>query len=133
LRARAARLPNLELLPGQQRPALLEMTANATALVKTSIVEGMPNTFLEAWARSVPVLSYAVDPDDRIVDNRAGILAHGSMEKLAEGARRIWSEPALRAEMGANGLDFVERTHSPTAVAERWHELLQPLLASARV
>lgn len=128
LRARAARIQNLELLPGMQRPQLLEEISKCTALVKTSLVEGMPNTFLESWARSVPVLSYAVDPDDRIVDNQAGILAHGSMDELAAGAQRLWDDPALRAEMGANGLAFVERTHSPAAVADRWYEVLQPLL-----
>lgn len=132
LYARAERVPNLELLPGMQRPEVLEQIARCTAIVKTSLFEGMPNTFLEAWARSVPVLSYAVDPDDRIVDNRAGILAGGSMDELAAGAQRLWDEPALRAELGANGLRFVDATHSPTAVAERWKEVLQPLLAASR-
>jgi glycosyltransferase involved in cell wall biosynthesis len=128
LRARAERLPNLELLPGMPRPKVLEEISKATSMVKTSLVEGMPNTFLESWARSVPVLSFAVDPDNRIVDNRAGILANGSMEQLADGAQRLWDDPALRAELGANGLRFVEATHSPAAVADRWYEVLQPLL-----
>lgn len=132
LRARAARIPNLELLPGMQRPQLLDEISRCTALVKTSLVEGMPNTFLESWARSVPVLSFAVDPDDRIVHNQAGILAHGSLDELAAGAQRLWDDAALRAELGANGLRFVERTHSPAAVADRWYEVLQPLLDRPR-
>lgn len=132
LRARAAKLTNLELLPGMQRPELLEQIASATAVVKTSLVEGMPNTFLESWARSVPVLSYEVDPDDRIVDERSGILAHGSLDELAAGAQQLWDDAALRAELGSNGLRFVEATHSLAAVGDRWHEVLQPLLASPR-
>jgi glycosyltransferase involved in cell wall biosynthesis len=132
LRERAAKLPNFELLPGMQRPQVLEQISRATALVKTSLVEGMPNTFLEAWARSVPVLSFAVDPDSRIVDNDAGILAHGDMRQLADGARRLWDDPALRAQLGANGLRFVDTTHSPAAVADSWYEVLQPLLDRPR-
>jgi glycosyltransferase involved in cell wall biosynthesis len=132
LEERVARLPNFELLPGQQRPEVLKQIANCTALVKTSLVEGMPNTFLEAWARSVPVLSYAVDPDERIADNRAGIVAGGSTDRFAEGARQLWNDGALRAELGANGRRFVETTHSPAAVADRWNEVLQPLLAKRR-
>jgi glycosyltransferase involved in cell wall biosynthesis len=131
-KARAERLPNFELLPGMPRVEVLDQIARCTALVKTSLVEGMPNTFLEAWARSVPVLSYAVDPDARIVDNRAGILADGSMDQLAEGARRLWDDPDLRSELGANGLRFVEATHSAGAVADRWNEVLQPLLVARR-
>lgn len=132
LRERADRLPNFELLPGQQRPEVLKQIGNCTAIVKTSLFEGMPNTFLESWARSVPVLSYAVDPDRRIVDERAGILAEGSMDRLVEGAQRLWDDPALRGELGANGLRFVEQTHSPAAVGDRWHKTLQPLLDTPR-
>ena len=94
-------LPNLELLPGRPREQLLEETRRAAAIVSTSAVEGMPNTFLEAWARGVPVLSLNVDPDDRISEHDIGIVADGSMQRLAEGASRLWHERELRAAMGS--------------------------------
>ena len=121
-------LPNLELLPGRPREQLLEETCRAAAIVSTSAVEGMPNTFLEAWARGVPVLSLNVDPDDRISEHDIGIVAGGSMERLAEGASRLWHERELRAAMGERARQFVLSTHSPEAVIDRWLALLREVL-----
>lgn len=126
--AAAESLPNLEVVPRRSRKEALAEMEKAIAIVKTSEVEGMPNTFLEAWARGVPVLSLSVDPDDRIAERGAGLLAGGSMESLVEGAQRLQADPELRAALGANGREFVRAHHSLDAVADRWAELLAALL-----
>jgi glycosyltransferase involved in cell wall biosynthesis len=128
IEAAAERLPNLELLPPRPRSELLEDMRDAVALVKTSRVEGMPNGFLEAWARGVPVLSLNVDPDGKIANNDIGVAADGSMERLIEAAASLWRDPALRAEIGARARRFVEDVHSPEAVANRWVALLDELI-----
>jgi glycosyltransferase involved in cell wall biosynthesis len=130
--ARARELANLELLPRRSRSTLLEEVRGAVAIVKTSEVEGMPNVFLEAWARGVPVVSLGVDPGGRIARHGAGLLAHGSMDRLAAHVRRLWEAPALRAELGARGRELVLAEHSLDAVADRWEELLRGLLDEAR-
>lgn len=129
LRAEADRLPNLEVLLSRPRKQLLEEMAHAAAVVTTSRAEGMPNTFLEAWARGIPVLSLSVDPDKRIVDNQIGFVAEDSMERMVEAAGRLWSDAGLRSEMGERAREFVRTTHSPEAVVDRWQELLEELLA----
>jgi glycosyltransferase involved in cell wall biosynthesis len=121
-------LPNLEVLDSRPRAQLLEEVSRAAAVVTTSRAEGMPNTFLEAWARGIPVLSLSVDPDARIADNDSGIVAGGSMERLAAGARTLWEDRDLRRRMGARGREFVRSTHSPDAVADRWVALVRELL-----
>jgi len=130
VRRRAGLLPNVELLPRCSRPELLAELERAIAVVKTSEVEGMPNTFLEAWARAVPVLSYSVDPDDRIAEHGVGLLAQGSSERFLAAARELLGNPEMRAEIGAKGRAFVLAHHSADAVADRWAELLQAQLAT---
>jgi glycosyltransferase involved in cell wall biosynthesis len=128
VRRRAGELANVELLETQPRPALLDYISRAIAVVKTSEVEGMPNTFLEAWARGVPVLSFSVDPDRRVADNDIGVVAGGSMERFVQGARELAHDAHLRAEMGERARAFIEQVHSPPAVARRWQAVLEPLL-----
>jgi glycosyltransferase involved in cell wall biosynthesis len=127
IEAAAERLPNLELLPPRRRSELLEEMENAVAVVKTSRIEGMPNTFLEAWARGVPVLSLNVDPDAKIADNDIGVAAGGSMERLIEAAASLSREPELRMAMGERARRFIDEVHSPEAVADRWVALLEEL------
>ena len=127
IEAAAERLPNLQLLPPRPRSELLEEMRHAVALVKTSRVEGMPNGFLEAWARGVPVLSLNVDPDAKIAKNDIGVAADGSMERLIEAAASLWRDPELRTATGERARRFVEDVHSPEAVAGRWVALLEEL------
>jgi glycosyltransferase involved in cell wall biosynthesis len=128
IEAAAARLPNLELLPPRPRNELLAEMENAVAVVKTSRVEGMPNTFLEAWARGVPVLSLNVDPDAKIADNDIGVVAGGSMERLIEATADLWRDRELRTAMGERARQFIQDVHSPEAVADRWVTLLEELI-----
>jgi glycosyltransferase involved in cell wall biosynthesis len=128
IEAAAERLPNLELLPPRPRSELLEEIRNAVAVVKTSRVEGMPNGFLEAWARGVPVLSLNVDPDGKIANNDIGVAAEGSMERLIEAAATLWRDRELRTEVGERARRFVHEVHSPGAVADRWVALLEELV-----
>jgi glycosyltransferase involved in cell wall biosynthesis len=124
IHARIGEIPNLELVPRRSRPELLKEIESAVAIVKTSEVEGMPNTFLEAWARAVPVLSLSVDPDRRIAEHGVGVSAEGSMPQFEIEARRLWEDPAWRHEIGARARKFVFERHSIDGVADRWAKLL---------
>jgi glycosyltransferase involved in cell wall biosynthesis len=126
----ADRLPNLELHPTRPREELHEAMAASAAVVTTSRVEGMPNMFLEAWARGIPVLSLHVDPDRRITEGGVGIHAGGSMDRLVEGARALWTDPSLRAEIGERARAFVTGYHGRAAVGDRWEAVVREVVAS---
>ena len=128
LHAAADRLHNLELVAPKPRPELMDLIRRSVAIVSTSLVEGMPNTFLEAWARGVPVLTHHVDPDGVVSGNGLGIAACGSWEGFVEGAEALWRDPSLRANAAQRGRLYIERVHSPEAVVKRWTELLSDVL-----
>ena len=81
LQSRAKSLSNVSLHRGATDEQLHEEYLRAHVLVCTSIVEGLPTTFLEAWARALPVVS-TVDPDGVIAAHRLG--AATTVEHLAE-------------------------------------------------
>ena len=66
---RATGMPNLELLEPRPHAETMQLVRRAIAIVSTSRLEGMPNVFLEAWGRGVPVLSLSFDPDGIIEAN----------------------------------------------------------------
>jgi glycosyltransferase involved in cell wall biosynthesis len=122
------RLPNLELTGKLPRPEVLALTARAVAIVSTSDAEGMPNVFLEAWSRAVPVISLDYDPDGRIEAGGLGLVAGGSERRLAELAGALWADRARRDELGERGREHVLGLHSPEAVGAEWARAIEALL-----
>jgi glycosyltransferase involved in cell wall biosynthesis len=55
VRRRVAQLPNVEMLELRPHPEAMRLLERAVAVVNTGPAEGMPNTFLEAWTRGIPV------------------------------------------------------------------------------
>ncbi len=88
----------------------------------------MPNVFLEAWARGVPVISLEYDPDEQIETRGLGVVAGGSQERLTEAVRSLWRDGDRRTELGRAGREYVREVHSPEAVTARWDEELSKLL-----
>jgi glycosyltransferase involved in cell wall biosynthesis len=129
VRDRAVRLPNLELLPRLPREELLGLYTRAIAFVNTSLFEGFPNTFLEAWARSTPVVSLRIDPDDVIARHRLGSVAGDSLEVAAQAISMFAEDPAAARISGEAGRRYIERAHAPEIVGPRWLALVEELIA----
>jgi glycosyltransferase involved in cell wall biosynthesis len=123
----AERTPNLTLLAPRPRRDLAELYASVTALVSTSKFEGFPNTFLEAWSQATPTLSLTVDPDGVIQQHELGVVADGSLERLAAAVRAYRSDPTTAAAAGARARAYVATTHDPETLADRWAALIDSL------
>jgi len=127
LRREAAGIENLELLEPRPHADLMRLVDKAVAMVNTADYEGMPNVFLESWARGVPALSLTHDPDGVIERHGLGGFARGSIEQMAEIARRMWHERADQSELSARCRSYVEREHAPDVVIGSWLGLLEAL------
>jgi len=121
---RAASLPNVELLAPRARPALAPLYDSAVAVVNTAEFEGMPNIFLEGWARGVPALALQHDPDGMIVRERLGAFAAGDPARFADQARALWSERGNQHDLEERCVTHMRKHHSMTAVADSWVEVL---------
>jgi glycosyltransferase involved in cell wall biosynthesis len=132
LRSAAQQLPNLELIGQVQRDRVLQLIERSFAVVSTSTHEGMPNVFLEAWARAVPVLSLQCDPGGQIEAHAAGQVAGGAHQQLVELAASVSRDQSLRQRLGRNGRSYVNEAHDPVAVGDQWMALFDELLGSSR-
>lgn len=84
---RARAIPNVVLHGRMDRADILPLYRSCHLLLCTSVLEGFPNTFLEAFAHGMPVLT-TVDPDGVI--EREGLGAHCTdAESLARRIRQL--------------------------------------------
>jgi glycosyltransferase involved in cell wall biosynthesis len=121
----AARLPNVRILDQQPRAELASLIERSVAVVNTSPTEGTSNVVLEAWSRGVPALALEHDPDGAIQQHDLGGFAHGSDTRLAELTRQMWQTRSALGEVAERCRRFVQREHSPEAVARQWMRLLE--------
>ncbi len=122
--AAAKQTPNLELLAPRSHHEIGELMARAVASVNTARFEGMPNVLLEAWCRGVPALVLEHDPGGVVSEHGLGGFADGSPEMLAELARELWVTRQDRAELAERCRAYVAAHHAPSAIADRWLEVL---------
>ncbi len=86
-------------------------------LVNTSQWEGLSNTFIQAWMRSVPVLTLGVNPDG-LLDNSYLGCSHVSTAEIASSIRRLASNPDTLEEIGKRSRRFAIRRFSMRNAAE---------------
>jgi len=77
----ANKMPNLYFLGRQSFNYVNGLFKQAKFFVCTSEVEGFPNTFLQAWSNSVPVIS-TVDPSNVIKMNHLGYIVNNQEELI---------------------------------------------------
>lgn len=105
--------PNFKYLGPLPHAEVLDLMGRSHVLVNTSLTEGSPNTFIEAWGRGIVVASLDVDVDGALKDGGIGVRA-GDVDKLAEDVENLLRDPAMRLRMATRAFDYVHKTHSMT-------------------
>jgi len=129
-RAAAARSSNLEVLPNLPHERVGDFLREATLFAHSSPAEGLPNTFLEAWAHGLPCVT-SFDPDGVIERERLGACRGDYEAWEAELERRI-ADPELRAAEGARARAHVEANHAPGVIHAALADLLRRTIGSAK-
>jgi hypothetical protein len=121
IRSRAAGVGNLTFHGRLPYRATNQVFDRARVFVNTSEIEGFPNTFLQAWIRGVPVISF-FDPDDVI--RREGLgYAVASLHEMAGAARHLATDSQAWLEMSARCRAYMARRYAED-------QILAPYLAT---
>ena len=92
-------LPNLSYLGPLTQAEVEDRLGQGHLLVNTSKWEGFSNTFIQAWMRSVPVLTLGVDPDGLLGDCDVG-RAHQSTVGIANSIKAFAENPDMLVTTG---------------------------------
>ncbi len=119
--AAAARLPNVTMKGPVRYRDSGALFDRARILLNTSTIEGFPNTFLQAWVRGVPVVTF-FDPDGLVQRLPLGRVAR-SLDDMREAIRGLLENDADRQAVGRRARDFATREFT-NGVAARYLDLL---------
>lgn len=97
--------------------------AQARLLLNTSDIEGFPNTFLQAWVRGTPVVTF-FDPAGVVAREGLGTVV-SSINEMRDAIRRFRSDDTAWAECSARCLRYVNAEHGGGAVDRFEAELLK--------
>jgi glycosyltransferase involved in cell wall biosynthesis len=130
LHAAVADTPNVQLAGRLPYRDTLARFDRARLFVNTSRIEGFPNTFLQAWSRGVPVVSF-IDPDGLIA--RAGLgAAVDDDDALAEQVERLLADPAALRLAQERSLAWAATHCAAEPVVETVVSLLRDAAQTAR-
>ena len=125
VRDAAARLPNVEFkgfLPLAQVEPWFD---RARVFLNTSVYEGVPNTFMQAWARGVPTVA-SVDVAAR-VEGKPLYDVFSGVEEGAAQIERLFDDQLAWARASARCFEYFNREHSGAEALRRYTELFDSL------
>ena len=98
----------------------------ARVLVNTSSHEGMPNTFLQAWARGVPTVAF-VDVGARLRGEAVYPVVGGVVAAATE-IERLFADEVYWRLVSARSLEYFDGTHSIRRTLAHFETLLRELI-----
>jgi len=127
VRDAAAKLPNVSFKGFLPLAEVETWFDRARVFLNTSLYEGVPNTFMQAWARGVPTVA-TVD-----IGARAGgkpVYEHvTSVEESVAGIERLFQDELHWTRASARCREYFERSHSPREALARYERLFAELSA----
>jgi glycosyltransferase involved in cell wall biosynthesis len=119
----AASLRNLEWHGRLGYLETLRLFDRARVFVNTSRIEGFPNTFLQAWSRGVPTVSF-VDPDELITREGLGRAVNDDTE-LEAAVRELLDDDATWTSVSQRCLKAIDRRYSADHMVDPYLRLFE--------
>lgn len=131
LQALSAGVRNLELTGFVPFAAVEAHFDRASVLVSTSSNEGFPNTFLQAWARGIPVVS-TFDAGSAEPDGNRPFAFVDSVEDAAAEIGRLTQDSAYWTARSAASKAYFQRYHSVESTVRDYVALFSRLIEARR-
>jgi len=125
VRDAAAQLPNVEFKGFMPLEEVERWYDQGRVLVNTSIYEGMPNTFLQAWARGIPTVA-TVDVGAKL--DGLALYRKFNIPEEAEGEiERLFNDQLHWERSAARVLRYFDAQHSSAEVLRRYSAVFEEM------
>jgi glycosyltransferase involved in cell wall biosynthesis len=129
IRSEARALPNVEMTGFVPFVDVEKHFDEGSLLVNTSDIEGFPNTFLQAWSRGMPTVSF-FDPAARWQEHAVGEVV-SSLDDMAKCARSLMSDEQRWQRNSSVCRDYFAAHHSADRAADVYEAVFARLGAAA--
>lgn len=126
IRSAAEALPNVEFAGFVPLAQVEPRFDNARVVVNTSTFEGMPNVFLQAWARGVPTVAF-IDVGARLRGKPVYTVAENAAA-AAEEIERLFADDLYRMRAATRCRQYFAATHASEEVLARYRRILDDLM-----
>jgi glycosyltransferase involved in cell wall biosynthesis len=127
IKERAKQLPNVTFHGPVSYRQVGSFYDRCRVFINTSDVEGFPNSFLQAWVRGTPVVTF-FDPDGVIAKESLGLAVKDLGEMVAAVRGLLTQAPAL-CEMGARCQRFMSVHYSEEVVLQPYLSMFNGLVS----
>ena len=127
LRQRAAALPNVEMTGFVPHVDVEQHFDGAAVFVNTAVSEGFPNTFMQAWSRAMPTVSF-FDPGTTLDGERVGLVVP-DLDAMVRTLRWLTEDEAGWRREGRRAQDYLRRHHGVQGVVDEYERIFERLLA----
>jgi glycosyltransferase involved in cell wall biosynthesis len=101
----------------------------ASVIVNTSYTEGFPNTFLQAWSRGTPSLSF-FDPAAHVEGREVGIVVP-DIDAMEATLRRLKTDDEYWSQHGRDSRSYFAQNFALDKVADQYEQLFGELASRA--
>ena len=122
MREAATQLPNVTCPGAVPYADVGTMFSRAKLFLNTSQIEGFPNTFLQAWVRGVPVVTF-FDPDSLVKQRQLGRTA-SDVDDMVNAIQALLNDDAERQLAGERSRAYAVAQFSGARIATRYLEML---------
>lgn len=126
IQRRAARLDNLEMVGFVPYVDVERQFDGASLLVNTSVVEGFPNTFLQAWSRGIPTVSF-FDSGARAEGADVGV-AVSDLDAMVRAVLSIKTDPLLWQQYSERSQAYFIQNHSVDRTVDEYEQVFRQLM-----
>lgn len=127
IRQRTSGTPNVLLHGYVPHAGMAAFYRRADLLLCTSLQEGFPNVFLEAFSCGIPVVS-TVDPDNLIASHGLGRVC-STPEDLAAAVRSLTQDRAAWIDCSRRSQAYYRSQHDPSVILPEYARQVTDLLA----